>query len=69
MRKIIERQLKGVPKEEQERMISLITKNPEFFQKIAVEIKAKMESTGKDQMAATMEVMKTHEEELKKINQ
>lgn len=68
MRKMLERQLKGVPKEEQEKMINMISKNPEFFQKIAVEVKAKMDG-GKDQMAATMEVMQKHQEELKKIQQ
>lgn len=66
MRKMLERQLKGVPKEEQEKMIGMISKNPEFFQKIALEVKAKMDG-GKDQMSATMEVMKSHEEELRKI--
>ncbi len=69
MRKMIERQLKGVPKEEQEKMINIIIKNPDFFQKIAGEIKAKMDNEKKDQMAATMEVMKMHENELKKIQQ
>jgi hypothetical protein len=68
MRKMLERQLKGVPKEEQEKMITMITKNPDFFQKVAVEVKAKMDG-GMDQMAATAAVMKTHEEELRKIQQ
>ncbi len=65
---MLERQLKGVPKEDQEKMISMISDNPEFFQKIAEEIKSKMDS-GQDQMKATMEVMKRHQEELKKISQ
>lgn len=68
MRKMLERQLKNVPKEDQEKMIGMITKNPEFFQKIAVEVKAKMDG-GMDQMAATMLVMKKYETEFKKIQQ
>ena len=66
MRKMLERQLKGVPKEEQEKLIALITKNPEFFQKISKEVKAKTDS-GMDQMAASMAVMKVHQHELAKL--
>ena len=66
MRKMLERQLKGVPKEEQEKLITLITKNPEFFQKIAGEIKAKTDN-GISQMDATMAVMKVHQHELAKL--
>ena len=68
MRKMLERQLKNVPKEEQEKMIAMITKNPEFFSKIAAEVKVRTDS-GMDQMKATMEVMKSHQEELRKIQQ
>ncbi len=67
MRKMIERQMKDVPKEDQEKMINMITKNPELFQKIAVEVKAKMDAGNTDQMKATMEVMKKYENDLKAI--
>ncbi|GMQ95438.1 MAG: hypothetical protein BMS9Abin13_552 [Patescibacteria group bacterium] len=58
--------MKDVPEAEQEKMIKLVTENPELFQKIVLEIQAKMKE-GKDQMSATMEVMQSHQEELKKI--
>ncbi len=65
---MLERQLKNVPKEDQEKMINMITKNPELFQKIAVEVKAKMDGGGNmDQMKATMEVMKKYEGDLKAL--
>lgn len=66
MKKMLKAKMKDVPEAEQEKMIKLVTKNPELFQKIALEIQAKMKE-GKDQMAATMEVMKKHENELKQI--
>ena len=66
MKKILKSKMKDMPKAEQEKMIKLVTKNPELFQKIATEIQAKMKG-GKDQMAASMEVMQAHQEELKKI--
>ena len=55
-----------IPEAEQEKMLSVIEKNPDFFQNIASEAQAKIKE-GKDQMTATMEVMKKHQEELKKI--
>ncbi len=66
MRKMLERQLKNVSKEDQEKMIGMITKNPDFFQKIAIEVKARTDN-GMDQTRATMEVMKLHQYELQKL--
>ena len=66
MRKMLERQLKGMPKEEQEKIITLVTKNPDLFQKIAMEIQEKVK-TGKGQTEAAMEVMKAHQAELSAI--
>jgi 2-oxo-4-hydroxy-4-carboxy--5-ureidoimidazoline (OHCU) decarboxylase len=68
MRKMLERQLKNVPKDQQEKMIAMITKNPELFQKIAMEVKTKTDS-GMDQMKATMEVMKNYEGQLRDLQQ
>ena len=66
MKKMMKSQLKGVPEAEQDRIIELIEKNPEVFEKIAAEVQAKTKE-GKDQMAATMEVMKNHQSELQQI--
>lgn len=66
MRKMLKSQMKGVPEAEQEKMIKLVIENPELFQKIGLEVQAKMKE-GKDQMSATMEVMQNHQDELKKI--
>ncbi len=66
MKKMLKSKMKDMPEAEQEKMIKLVTENPELFQKIGLEIQAKMKE-GKDQMAATMEVMKAHQDEIKKI--
>ncbi len=66
MKKMLKSKMKDMPEAEQEKMIKLVTENPELFQKIATEIQVKMKE-GKTQMAASMEVMKAHQEELKKI--
>ena len=56
-------QLKNVPKEQQEKIMELIDKNPEFFTQLAEKVKKKIDS-GKPQMAAMMEVMQEHKAEL-----
>ena len=66
MKKMLKSKMKDIPEAEQEKMLNAIEKNPDFFQNIAAEVQAKMKE-GKDQMAATMEVMQKHQEELKKV--
>lgn len=68
MKKLVQKQMKGVPADQQEKIMRLLEENPELFQKIALEIQSKIKQ-GKNQMQASMEVMKSHQEELKKIMQ
>lgn len=68
MRKMIESKMKDVPKEHREMIMNMIEKNPDFFQKIALEIQQEI-GKGKDQMAATMEVMQKYQSELKDLAQ
>jgi cell division septum initiation protein DivIVA len=63
---LIKKQLKGVPEAEVDRLIALVEQNPQLFQKIAEEMKARIGS-GVDQQDAAMEVMKAHEGELKAL--
>ena len=56
----------GVPEAQIEMFITMIEKNPELFKTIATEIQEKVKS-GMNQTEAGMEVMKKHEEELKKL--
>lgn len=64
MKKILASKMKGVPQEEQDKLFTMIEKNPELFQKIALEVQEEMKK-GKDQMAATMEIAKKYEANLK----
>ncbi len=66
MKRLLKSKMKDVPEAEQEKILQAIDKNPDFFQNVATEVQAKMKE-GKDQMTATMEVMRKHQEELKKI--
>lgn len=66
MKKMLASKLKGVPQAEQDKLFNMIESNPEFFQKIGLEVQEEMKR-GKDQMSATMEVMKKYETELKSL--
>lgn len=68
MKQMLKRQMKGVPEAEQERIISLVESNPAFFENIAKEVEA-LTKQGRDQMSATMEVMRKHQGELQKLMQ
>lgn len=67
MRKMMEKQLANVPKEQRDKMIEMVTKNPELFQKIAMEIKAKMDG-GMDQMTASQQVLEKYKDQIPKID-
>lgn len=68
LKKLMKSKLKHVPEAEQDKMFVLIEKNPDFFQKIALEVQ-EMVKSGKDQMSATMEVMQKYQTELQSIVQ
>ncbi len=55
---------KGVPDDQIDMVMTMMEKNPELFQKIAMEIDQKMKD-GKDQTSAMMEIAKKYQNELK----
>ena len=66
MKKMLKSQLKGVPEDQQDKLLAMIDKNPQLFMNIAKEVQQKMKSEGKDQMTAMMDVMKKYQSDLKK---
>lgn len=70
MKKVLGSQLKksGLPEAQQEKVMNAMMKNPELFQKIAKEVK-ELEKQGKNQMFASMEVMKKYQNELRDLMQ
>ena len=45
LKKMLGKQLAEMPEEEQEKMLSMIEKNPELFQKMALEIQGKIKGS------------------------
>ncbi len=66
MRKMLASKMKGVPQAEQDKIFSMLEKDPALFQKIGLEVQEEMKK-GVDQMTATMNVVKKHEDALKKL--
>ncbi|MEN9647265.1 MAG: hypothetical protein RLY57_69 [Candidatus Parcubacteria bacterium] len=66
MKKLIKSKMKDVPPEQQEMVMALVEKNPQLFMKIAQEIQEKVKS-GKEQMAAAMEVMQKYQKEIAEV--
>ncbi|MHB1316682.1 MAG: hypothetical protein ACYCZW_02385 [Minisyncoccota bacterium] len=64
LKKMLSSKMKGVPQAEQDKIFDMIEKNPDFFQKIGVEVQEKMQKEGKDQMVAAMEVMAKYKDQL-----
>ena len=66
---LIKKMLKaqGVPESQIDTFITMMDKNPELFQRIALEIQERVKG-GMDQMTAGLEVMQKHESELKELN-
>jgi GTP cyclohydrolase FolE2 len=68
VKQMIKSQMKGVPQEQQDKIIEAIEKNPQFFEDVAKKIQQKMKE-GKDQTSAAMEVMRENQDELRKMMQ
>lgn len=66
MKKMLQAKLKDMPHAEQEKMLAIMQKNPDFFVTVAREIQMKMKE-GKSEMDAAVEVMANHQDELTNI--
>ncbi len=66
LKQMLKRQLKGMPQADQDRIIKIVTENPELFQKIATEAQEHIKG-GMDQTTAMQKVMMKYQDDLKKI--
>ena len=66
LKTMLKKQLKGVPEAQQDMIVSAVEKNPKLFEDIAQEVQ-ELTKQGKDQMSATMEVMRKHQSELQSL--
>jgi hypothetical protein len=66
MKQMMKKQLKNLPEKEQKRIMTAVENNPDFFMKIAEEIKEKVNG-GMGQTEASLSVMRKYQGELQKI--
>lgn len=66
VQKLVERQMKDLPPEQQRMIMAIVQENPSLFEKIAKEVEV-MKKTGVNEMYASMIVMKKYQAELATI--
>ncbi len=66
LKKMLSSQMKGVPQADQEKVFTMLQKDPKLFEKIALEVQEEVKK-GKNQMTATLEVVKKYENDLKSL--
>lgn len=64
MKKMLQSQMKNVPQDQQQMIMEMLEKNPELFQKVALEMQAEMKANGNNQMAAAMKVLPKYQTEI-----
>lgn len=61
---MLQSQMKDVPEDQQQMIMEMLEKNPELFQKVAMEMQAEMKANGNNQMAAAMKVLPKYQKEI-----
>lgn len=66
MKRAMAAQLKDIPEEQRNKIIAVVEKNPEFFERLALDIQEKIKN-GMTQEEATVTVLAANQEEMKKL--
>ncbi|MCA9352644.1 hypothetical protein KC901_00495 [Patescibacteria group bacterium] len=66
IKKVMRAKMKGMPKDQQDMILALVSQNPDFFKKIQSQIEAK-EKQGQNKQLAAMQVMREHQAEIQKM--
>jgi hypothetical protein len=66
LKQTLKSKLKGMSPAQQDQLVGMVEKNPEFFKKIADEVE-KRKKSGQGEMEATMAVMRENQAELQKM--
>jgi hypothetical protein len=64
VKKVVQSQMKNVPADQQEMIMTMLEKDPAMFEKIAKEMQAELKSNGNNQMAAAMKVLPKYQKEI-----
>ncbi len=64
LKKVLQSQMKNVPADQQEMIMTMIEKDPSLFEKIAKEIQEELKKNGNNQMAAAMKVLPKYQQQI-----
>ncbi|MFT7644383.1 MAG: hypothetical protein ACI9BF_000026 [Candidatus Paceibacteria bacterium] len=64
MKKILQKQMKNVPEDQQKMIMEMLEKDPVLFEKIAKEMQVELKANGNNQMAAATKVLPKHQKEI-----
>lgn len=67
VKKLLEKQLKSVPEDQREMIMTMVEKDPKLFEKIAKELQEEMKANGNNQMNAAMKVLPKYQSEIMSI--
>jgi hypothetical protein len=66
IKKLVKAKMKGLPTDQQDMIIALVSENPSFFKKIQETIEAK-KKLGQNEQMAMMQVMRENQAEIQKL--
>ena len=64
VKKLLEKQLKNVPEDQKNMIMTMVEKDPKLFEKIAKELQAEMKTNGNNQMSAASKVLPKYQAEI-----
>ena len=67
VKKLLEKQLKNVPEDQKQMIMTMVEKDPKLFEKIAKELQAEMKTNGNNQMNAAAKVLPKYQSEIMAI--
>lgn len=67
VKKLLDKQLKGVPEDQKQMIMEMVQKDPKLFEKIAKELQEEMKNNGNNQMQAAMKVLPKYQAEIMAI--
>jgi len=64
VKKLIKSQMKNVPADQQEMIMTMLDKDPALFEKVAKEMQTELKANGNNQMKAAMKVLPKYQKEI-----
>lgn len=64
LKKVLQSQMKNVPADQQQMILTMLEKDPALFEKIAKETQEELKKNGNNQMAAAMKVLPKYQKEI-----